>query len=181
MNAHRPSRPSVAVGVCTIVLVLAAIVAALIAGMNMPAPPEPPPPPDDLNRLAQSILDNILPYFYWGLFILSSIVWGVLRWQRNPDESAAARWNRRYIIDKGLALWLSLALARTFLHEWLTIGYVFGVLVVSLVGLIFLGSLFFTYAVPIIKCRGGRCVNASAPLIDKALMPLAKGTEQRKG
>lgn len=160
-----------AFGLFVLIAMLIVLIVALWPGL--PVPPEPPPPPDWLNRLAVDVLEWLAPKLYWLLFVAFLVIWGVLNWQRIVGESAAARWNRRLYLVMWL-LWLTLAVGRTVFQEWLVVGYALIVVLIAIVSLGAVLAVLATYAVPLWRCRGGRCEVPTAPAVDGMILPHAR-------
>lgn len=110
-----------------------------------------PSPPQWLTELSIDFLEHIAEPMYWLLLVAGFLAYMVLRWQRRPSESTAARALRVRELGK-CALWLALALGRVA-GEWMLILWSLAVLIALLVTLFWLLSLYRTYVRPAWKKR----------------------------
>lgn len=161
MKARRDIDPF-AIGAA--LLVLALLIASTIA-WGSPDPSHAPPPPDWLSRAAAEFIAQVAPILYWEMATVLLAVYEVLRWQRATNETSAARWYRRFQLSKAL-FWLTLAVGRTLLHEWLTVGFVVIVIYIFVTLNRMALAMITTYAVPLFRCRGGRCTRELPPPLD---------------
>jgi len=136
-------------------LALLAMAGALIA-YAAAGWPDLSTPPASWNAFATNYTRRVLPILYWFGAVALLTSYAILLWQRNPDETHAARWNRRLALAFGLLL-LTLATGRSVLQDWLVVGFAVGVTLVIAasfaLGIAFVAS----YAYPVWMCRGGRC------------------------
>jgi hypothetical protein len=105
-----------------------------------------PSPPTWATEAALTFLRHVAQPMYWLLFVAGIFAYLVLRWQRRPNETKAARGLRWRELGKSF-LWLALALGRTF-GEWQLILWATAVMVALFVTLGWLLSLYLSYVKP---------------------------------
>lgn len=129
-----------------------------------------PSPPPWLNDASLSFLRHIAQPLYWLLFIAGVGAYLVLRWQKRPHESRAARGLRWREAGKAF-LWLSLGIGRLF-GEWQLVLWALAILVAAVVTLWWLLSLYLTYLRPSRQRHGAVAAD---------VLPPYPGTERRSG
>jgi hypothetical protein len=129
-----------------------------------------PPPPPWLTEASLAFLRHIAQPLYWLLFVAAVFTYLVLRWQRRPHETPAARGLRWKEAGKAF-LWLSLGIGRLF-GDWQVVLWAVAVLVAALSVSWWLIALFRTYVVPSRSLR--------RPVANDILPPYP-GTERRSG
>jgi hypothetical protein len=157
-------RWKLALAVCGASAAVVAIVGGIAYG------PDPTSPPASWDRFARDWTRTVLPVLYWVGGVVMLAAYQILHWQRSTPESAAARWNRRKTLSLSITL-LTLAVGQTVLRDWQAVG--FAAAVTLLLGVLFaLGvALTVTYVVPIVRCRGGRCVAETEPADAGGVLP----------
>lgn len=112
-----------------------------------------PGPPQWAIDVSTVFLTHVATPLYVLLTVASFAVWGVLRWQRKPGETWAAKSFRAFVFAKGW-LWFVLAITRWIGAAWrlplydVVILYILGTTIYVLVALV------ATYVVPVLRGRG---------------------------
>lgn len=109
-----------------------------------------PDPPQWIDDAALAFLREVATPLYVLLTLVSFAVWGVLRWQRRPNETWAARSFRVFLFAKGL-LWLVLSVTRWIAPQWRLPLYAVVVVYIFLTTVYVLVALFWTYVLPAMR------------------------------
>lgn len=132
-------------------------------------------PPAWLRDWSFSFIVHIAPWVYWLLFVVHFLVWAVLSWQRPKVETPVATRFRQFIFTKAM-LWLALAVGRTILDEWQTVGYVVVTVLVCVYASLVLYELAVSYVVPAWRSsRDGVDAPVVSP-VDQLVLPRKDAT-----
>jgi hypothetical protein len=129
-----------------------------------------PAPPSWLLDASRNFLMHVAEPMYWLLVIVSLLAYLILRWQKRPRETLAAKALRWFTMSK-VVLWLAFALGQSF-GAWRLVMFAVAAVYVGLMGIWWLIALYLTYVRP---------ARAQRVAVVSDVLPPYTGTERRSG